>query len=110
MSVLNPEPGKLYGTSVLKGLPFVSDILLKIYHTLGGNWERVGNVRFAVIYKPQNDTLDMAYAQERATLVADEWSKTMDSGGSVRDFIAVGDVSIRAIGSDIQILDSEVPV
>ncbi len=110
LSVLNPEPGKLYGTSVLKGLPFVSDILLKIYHTLGVNWERVGNVRFAVNYKPQNDTLDMAYAQERATLVADEWSKTMDSGGSVRDFIAVGDVSIRAIGSDIQILDSEVPV
>lgn len=110
LAVLSPEAGKLYGTSVLKGLPFVSDILLKIYNTLGINWERVGNVRFSVNYKPQNDALDMAYAQERATLVADEWSKTMDSNGSVRDFIAVGDVSIKAIGSDIQILDSEVPV
>lgn len=110
LSVLSPEPGKLYGTSILKGLPFVSDILLKIYHTIGINWERVGNVRFAVNYKPQNDAVDMAYAQERATLVADEWSKTMDSNGSVRDFIAVGDVSIKAIGSDVQILDSEIPV
>lgn len=110
MAVLNPEPGKLYGTSILKGLPFISDILLKIYNTVGVNWERVGNIRFAVNYKPQNDTLDMAYAQERASLVADEWSKTMDSSGSVRDFVAIGDVSIRAIGSDIQIPDSEVPV
>ncbi len=110
LSVLNPEPGKLYGTSILKGLPFVSNILLKIYNTVGINWERVGNVRFAVTYKPQNDTLDMAYAQERATLVADEWSKTIDSNGSVKDFIAIGDVSIKAIGSDIQIIDSEVPV
>lgn len=110
LSVLNPEPGKLYGTSILKGLPFVSDILLKIYNTVGINWERVGNVRFAVTYKPQNDTLDMAYAQERASLVADEWSKTMDSSGSVKDFIAIGDVSIKAIGADNQILDSEVPV
>ena len=36
----------------------------------------------------------------------------MQSGknGSVRDFVAVGDVDIRAIGADNQILDSEVPV
>ena len=110
LSVLNPEPGSLYGTSILKGLPFISDILLKIYNTVGVNWERVGNIRFAVNYKPQNDALDMAYAQERVSLVADEWSKTMNSAGSVRDFVAIGDVSIRAIGSDIQIPDSEVPV
>ena len=30
--------------------------------------------------------------------------------GSVRDFVAVGDVSIRVIGEDAPILDSEVPV
>ena len=110
MSALNPQPGQLYGTSLLKGLPFVSDILLKIYNTIGLNWERVGNVRFAVTYKPQNDALDKAYAQERAMLVAEEWSKAMDSSSAVKDFVAVGDVSIKAIGADNQILDSEVPV
>ncbi|MGN0447975.1 MAG: serine/threonine protein phosphatase [Acutalibacteraceae bacterium] len=109
LSVLNPEPGKIYGTSILKGLPFVSDILLKIFNTLGTNWERVGNVRFAVTYKPQNDVIDKAYAKERAMLVADEWSKTMSSS-TARDFVAVGDVNIKAIGSDNQILDSEIPV
>ncbi len=110
LSVLNPQPGQLYGTSILKGLPFVSDILLKIYNTLGINWERVGNVRFAVTYKPQNDSLDRAYAQERAMLVAEEWSKAMDSSAGVRDFVALGDVSIKTIGADNQLLDSEVPV
>ena len=62
LSVLNPEPGKIYGTSILKGLPFVSDVLLKIYNTIGTNWERLGNVRFSVTYKPQNDAIDKAYA------------------------------------------------
>ncbi len=111
LSVLNPEPGSIYGTSILKGLPFVSDILLKIYNTIGTNWERDGNVRFAVTYKPQNDVIDKAYAKERAMLVANEWSKAMSSGsGAAKDFVAVGDVNIKAIGADNQILDSDVPV
>lgn len=110
LSVHNPDAGKIYGTSVLKGLPFVSDVLLKIFNTIGLNWERVGNVRFSVTYKPQNDSLDRAYAQERAQQVAKEWSSTMKAGGPVRDFVAVGDVSIKAIGADNQILDSEIPV
>ncbi len=111
LSVHNPEPGKLYGTSILKGLPYISDILLKIYNSIGLNFERVGNVRFAVTYKPGNDTLDKAYAKERAMQVASEWSRTMESTGSnPKDFVAVGDVSIKAIGSDNQILDSEIPV
>ena len=111
LSVHNPEPGAIYGTSILKGLPFISDILLKIYNTIGTNWERVGNVRFAVTYKPQNDAIDKAYAKERAMLVANEWSKAMSTGsGAAKDFVAVGDVSIKAIGADNQILDSEIPV
>ena len=110
LSVHNPDPGELYGNSLLKGLPFVSDILLKIYNTIGINWERVGNVRFAVTYKPQNDAIDKAYAKERAVQVASEWSKTMQGGSAVRDFVAIGDVSIKAIGADNQVLDSEVPV
>lgn len=109
-SVHNPEPGKIYGTSILKSLPFVSDVLLKIYNTIGINWERVGNVRFAVTYKPTDDAIDKAYAKERAMLVAEEWSKAMDDTSSVKDFISIGDVSIRAIGADNQVLDSEIPV
>lgn len=109
-SVLNPEPGELMGNSILKGLPFVSDILLKIYHTIGTNWERLGNVRFAVTYQPRGDSSDRIYAQERARQMAEQWSEAMQTGGSVKDFVAVGDVNIKVIGADNQILDSDVPV
>lgn len=110
LSVLNPEPGTLTGNSMLKGLPFVSSILLKIFDSIGANWERVGNLRFAVTYNPKNDAMDRAYAKDRALQVAREWGEAMQSGSEVRDFVAVGDVQIKVIGADNQILDSEVPV
>lgn len=110
LSVLNPEPGALTGNSMLKGLPFVSSVLLKIFESIGANWERVGNLRFAVTYNPKNDAVDRAYAKDRAMQVAKEWGEAMQSGSEIRDFVAVGDVQIKVIGADNQILDSEVPV
>lgn len=108
-SALNPSAGSAQGTSLLHGLPFVSNILIQIYNTIGVNWERLGNLRFAVTYKPTSDAADRAYAKERAQQIAGEWSRAMQKN-SVSDFVAVGDVSIKAIGADHQILDSEVPV
>lgn len=108
-SALNPPPGSAVGVSLLHGLPFVSNILLQIFNTIGVNWERLGNVRFAVTYKPASDSVDQAYAKERAGQIAAEWSRAMRKD-SVSDFIAVGDVSIKAIGADNQVLDSEVPI
>lgn len=108
-SALNPEAGSITGTSILKGLPFISSTLLKIYRSIGQNWERAGNIRYAVTYNPGSDMLDRAYAKERATQIATEWSSAMN-GSSVKDFVAVGDVQIKVIGADNQILDSEIPV
>lgn len=109
-SVLNPEPNEIRGTSLLKGLPFVTDILLKIYNTIGTNWERVGNLRYAVTYKPQNDSSDKAFAKQRANQMANAWKDAMSSKDSVKDFVAVGDVNVKVIGADNQVLDSEIPV
>lgn len=109
-SVLNPRAGKILGTSLLNGLPFVSDILLKIYNTIGTNWERVGNLRYAVTYKPQNDGTDRAFAKERANQMASAWKDAMCCKDAVKDFVAVGDVSVKVIGADNQILDSQIPV
>ena len=108
-TALNPPSGEVWGTSVLRGLQFVSSILMKIYETVGKNWEKAGNVRFAVTYKPQNDVFDKAYAKERALSIAKEWSNAMADGAS-RDFVAVGDVSVKAIGADAPFPDSSVPV
>lgn len=69
-SALNPPHGNAYGVSILHGLPFVSNILMKIYHTIGVNWERVGNVRFAVTYQPTGDSVDRANAREHAQQIS----------------------------------------
>ena len=108
----NPEADSPYGVSMLRSMPFLADVLMKIYASIGSNFERSGNVRYAVIYKPQGDVMDRAYARERTEQIAQQWSEAMQSGkhGSVRDFVALGDVEIRAIGADNQMLDSEVPV
>ena len=105
-----PEAGNPYGVSLLRSMPFMAEILLKIYQAMGLNWERVGNVRFAVVCK--NGDGDEMYAKERCEQMAREWSRAMQAGsrGEVRDFVAMGDVEIRAIGADNQIPDSEVPV
>ena len=105
-SAIMPEPGQAYGTSILRGLPFISDILMKIFHALETNWDRVGNVRFAVTYKPPES--DRSMSRERIMMIADEWSKAMKSS-EPRDFISVGDVNIKAIGADNQIPDSQIP-
>lgn len=108
----NPEPENPYGVSLLRSMPFLTDILMKIYNSIGINWDRAGNVRYAVVYKPGGDIIDKAYAKERSSQIAREWSAAMQSGknGKIRDFVAVGDVEIKVIGADNQILDSETPV
>ena len=110
-TALNPEPAHPYGVSLFRGMPFLADILMKIYQAVGTNWERSGNVRYSVICKGSDD-LDPAVAQERGSQMAQEWAKAMEDtkNGTVRDFVAVGDVQIKAIGSDAPILDSQVPV
>ena len=110
-TTMNPEPGSPYGVSIFRGMPFLADILLKIYQTIGINWERAGNVRYSVICKGGED-LDPATAQERGKAVAAEWARAMEDSknGTVRDFVAVGDVEIKVIGGEAPILDSEVPV
>ena len=105
---MNPETDHPYGVSLLRGLPFLADILSAIYQTIGINWERCGNVRFAVTCQDSEGV----NAAERSRVLAEEWSRAMQEtrGGNVRDFVAVGDVGIRVIGGDAPILDSEVPV
>ena len=110
-TAMNPEPAHPYGVSMFRGMPFLADILMKIYATLGTNWERAGNVRYSVICKG-DENMDPVVAQQRGQQAAQEWAKAMEEGktGTVRDFVAVGDVEIKVIGGESPILDSEVPV
>lgn len=100
------------GRPLLRGLPALSSILLRIYECIGQNFDRAGNVRYAVTYKPSKDSSDFAYSRDRAVQIAREWSDGMNSAkyGQVKDFVAVGDVDIKVIGAENQLFDTNVPV
>lgn len=107
-TLLNPTPGSAKGNSLLKGLPFVSSVLMKIMSAIGQNWDRAGNIRYAVTYKPQQS--GMVNASQRAKEIADEWSRAMRDDRGICDFVAVGDVSVKVIGADSQVLDCDIPI
>lgn len=111
-TALAPPAGEIRGVSLLRGLPVLSEILLRIYECIGQNYERSGNVRYAVVYKPGSDPSDRAYAGERARAIAREWSDGMAAAaaGEVRDFVCAGDVEIKVIGAENQLISTEVPV
>ena len=108
---LNPEPGALTGVSLLRSLPFVTTVLMKIYSSISTNFERLGNLRYAVTYRPGAAGLDGAAARDIAGAIAREWGTAMSGAdaGLVKDFVAVGDVDIKVIGADNQMMDTEVP-
>lgn len=103
-----PETAHPYGVSMLRSMPFLAEILMRVYQAIGTNWERVGNPRFAVLCKSGSEV----GARERCRQVAQEWSRAMapTGDGSVSDFVAAGDVEIKVIGADGQVLDSQAPV
>ena len=111
-TTLNPSPRHPDGVSILRGLPAISSVLMRIYQCIGQNFDRVGNVRYAVTYKPAEDGSDRRYAKERAQEIAQAWADGMQSAknGVVKDFITVGDVGIKVIGAENQLIDTEVPV
>ena len=85
-------------------------MLLQIYSAIGKNFERMGNLRYAVTYRPTpGDGTDAAAV---ANEISREWSAAMQAAaeGEIRDFVAVGDVDIKVIGADNQALDTQVPV
>lgn len=109
-TALHPVPGEITGQSLLSGLPALSRVLLQIYSAIGKNFERMGNLRYAVTYRPAAG--DQTDAAAVAAEISREWSAAMQAAatGEIRDFVAVGDVDIRVIGADNQFIATEVPV
>ncbi len=109
---LNLQAGELRGRSLLAGLPFFASVLTTIYKSVGQNFERAGNVRYAVTYNPPAELLNSGYTFEIAKTIASEWSDGMNSQkcGVVKDFVAVGDVDVKVIGAGNVMPDVQVPV
>lgn len=109
---LNANSKNPNGISILRGLPSISNILTNIYKCIGQNFDRIGNARYAVTYKPSVESGDKTFAKERAEQIAAEWSDGMNASkdGVIKDFVAVGDIDIKVIGAENQIMDTQVPV
>lgn len=110
-TALNPTPKCPSGRSILKGIPALADILTTIYSCIGTNFDRAGNLRYAVTYKPSGEN-ESHFAAERAKTLASQWTEGMQSAksGVMKDFIAVGDVGIKVIGAESGLIDTEIPV
>lgn len=100
-----------YGVSSYDSLPFVSNIILQIFNSTGLNWERFGNLTYSVTYKPEKDNMDKKKVEERIEIIQDSFAKAMEKKayGEAADFYGVGDISVKVIGADNQILDMDVP-
>ncbi len=109
-AALDPPAGEVCGVSVLRGLPAVASILLRIYDCIGKNYQRAGNVRYAVTYQP--DSTSAAFAKDHAKEIAEAWQSGIRAAeyGEVQDFVAVGNVGIKVIGAENQLFDTNVPV
>jgi hypothetical protein len=109
-AALDPPAGAVCGVSVLRGLPAVAYILLRIYDCIGKNYTRAGNVRYAVTYQPDGDAA--AFAKDHAKEIAAAWRDGIRAAeyGEVQDFVAVGHVDIKVIGAENQLFDTNIPV
>lgn len=68
-TALNPSPKHPDGVSILRGLPALSEILMRIYECMGQNFDRVGNVRYAVTYHPEGRATGREQRNEQSRLL-----------------------------------------
>lgn len=103
-------PKNPYGRGLLTGLPFLVDILAKIFYATGRNWERFGDLKYSLdIQIPESITGDQA--EKFIQMTEESWKKTMAKtrAGQVQDFIGTN-VKVSVIGADAKQLEMEVPV
>lgn len=116
-TALMPEADNPYGTSLLRSMEFVSQILLKIQNATGAAWDRFGDPPMQLIYKVKNRAIagDQAALDRRQKVLADSLAKVLNAkrSGNSADFVqAIGaddEIKIEVIGAQDQILEIEMP-
>jgi hypothetical protein len=114
-SAFNPENGQPYGVSLLRGIEFVSQILLKMHNATGQAWERFGDPVFHVNYKTKNRALKSDALDKRRQMLASDLHAALTAKrlGNSADFTtAVGaddEITVTIIGGDGKVLSIEMP-
>lgn len=116
-TVLMPEADNPYGTSLLRSMEFVAQILLKIQNATGQAWDRFGDPAFHLVYKVKNRAVagDGAALSRRQKILADDLAKVLNAkrSGNAADFVQAvaseDDITLKVIGAQDQILEIEMP-
>lgn len=110
-----PEADNPYGTSILRSLPFVAQLLLKMENASGRAWERFGDPPFHVHYSTKNRKITGDEALRRATAIAGDLAKALSGkarGNSVDLATAAAaddDVKVAIIGANGVAMEIEAP-
>jgi hypothetical protein len=104
-----------YGVSIMRGIEFVSQILVKIQNATGNAWDRFGDPSFHLLYKAKNRALrDDDFNKRQKQLAADLQAvlNAKRSGNSADLVQAIGaddDVVLNVVGADNTELQLEMP-
>ncbi|MBB5885475.1 hypothetical protein DYQ93_11400 [Xanthomonas sp. LMG 8992] len=115
ISVHRPEADNPYGTSVLRSVPFVVQILLRMQNATGRVWERFGDPSFHVQYSTKNRKITSGDAQKRAEQITAALGQALTakaSGNSVDLSTGTGaddEININVIGAVGEALEIEMP-
>jgi hypothetical protein len=111
-----PEADNPYGTSKLRSVEFVSQIILAIENATDQTWRRFGDPVFDVLYKTKSKVAsDPTKLEERKRAIANNLAAALDAKrkGNSADFVnAVGaddDLTVRVLGASDQVLQIEMP-
>lgn len=111
----SPEADNPYGVSLLRGIEFVSQILLRMQNATGQVWERFGDPVFHISYKTKNRGIKGSDLEARRRKLHDDLRDAMvaKSRGNSADFVtavaADDDVVVSVIGAEGQALEIEQP-
>lgn len=113
--VYQPEADNPYGTSLLRSIEFVSQILLSIQNATDRVWQRFGEPPFNITYTTKNRKVTASQLEERKRVLASNLAAAMEGkrkGNSV-DFVnAIGaddTIDIEILGATEQVLQIEMP-
>ncbi|MCD7096945.1 hypothetical protein [Stenotrophomonas sp. MMGLT7] len=115
IAVNRPEADNPYGTSVLRSIPFVTQILLRMQNATGQVWSRFGDPSFHVSFATKSSKITSEMAQKRAEQIVGDLGRAMESKGkglSVDLATGVGmndTIAIEVIGAVSEALQIELP-
>lgn len=114
-SACNPENDSPYGVSMMRGIEFVSQILVKMHNATGHTWDRFGDPIFHIAYKTKNRAIKDVALEARRKKLADDLAAAVNAKrlGNSADFTtavaADDDVTVTIVGGDGQTLEIEMP-